>query len=271
MNTTAKPKVHFVHPYLVNPTNPISVNVIGAGGTGSHLVAALGKVNYALNTLNHAGLQVNVFDHDQVESPNFGRTTFNQNELGFNKAVAAINRNNRTYGTNWKAIPKKYEPDISLPPAQAHVANITISCVDTVKARLAIEKILYAKAENSNRYNRDRAIYWIDFGNSRYSGQLLLSTVGDIKQPESTKYEAVPNLISITKEYPDLLLASEKNDPSPSCSFAEALQQQDLFINGLLAGTGASMIWNMLTKGMTIHRGVFLNIENYRMEPIPIT
>jgi len=43
MNTTAKPKVHFVHPYLVNPTNPISVNVIGAGGTGSHLVAALGK------------------------------------------------------------------------------------------------------------------------------------------------------------------------------------------------------------------------------------
>ena len=123
MNSITKQKAHFVHPYLVNPTNPISVNVIGAGGTGSHLVAALGKINFALNTLNHAGLQVRAYDHDLVQSPNFGRTTYNQNELGFNKAVAAVNKNNRTYGTGWKAVPSKYVLDSTLPDAQIQDAN----------------------------------------------------------------------------------------------------------------------------------------------------
>jgi hypothetical protein len=34
MNIT-KPTVHFTDNDLLNPTNPISVNLIGAGGTGS--------------------------------------------------------------------------------------------------------------------------------------------------------------------------------------------------------------------------------------------
>lgn len=35
INTITKTKVHFTDNYLLNPTNPITINLIGAGGTGS--------------------------------------------------------------------------------------------------------------------------------------------------------------------------------------------------------------------------------------------
>ena len=37
---TAKQKIHFTDSDLINPTNPILVNVIGAGGTGSKVLTA---------------------------------------------------------------------------------------------------------------------------------------------------------------------------------------------------------------------------------------
>ena len=35
-----KTKVHFTDNALINPTNPITVNLIGAGGTGSQVLPA---------------------------------------------------------------------------------------------------------------------------------------------------------------------------------------------------------------------------------------
>ena len=64
MNT--KTAVHIVDNYLLNPTNPVTVNLIGAGGTGSHMITELAILNHALTALGHAGLQVNLFDDDIV-------------------------------------------------------------------------------------------------------------------------------------------------------------------------------------------------------------
>ncbi|MGJ1263636.1 hypothetical protein [Pedobacter antarcticus] len=58
---TAKTAVHFTDNYLLNPTNPISVNLIGAGGTGSKVLTALMEINESLIALEHAGLQVSAF------------------------------------------------------------------------------------------------------------------------------------------------------------------------------------------------------------------
>ncbi|WP_316848699.1 hypothetical protein [Pedobacter agri] len=41
----AKKRVHIVYPYLISPTNPVSVNLIGAGGTGSQMLTALARIN----------------------------------------------------------------------------------------------------------------------------------------------------------------------------------------------------------------------------------
>ena len=67
-----KTKVHFTDNLLLNPTNPISVNLIGAGGTGSQMLTSLARMNHALNELHHAGLSVRLWDNDIVTEANLG-------------------------------------------------------------------------------------------------------------------------------------------------------------------------------------------------------
>jgi len=54
------------------------------------------------------------------------------------KSVALINRINCFFGTNWKAVTEKYTEDcLEAAPNQGR-ANLTITCVDTAKARFEI-------------------------------------------------------------------------------------------------------------------------------------
>ncbi|RZM23867.1 MAG: PRTRC system ThiF family protein [Pedobacter sp.] len=259
-----KQKVHIVPQYLLNPTNPVSVNLIGAGGTGSSFLTALARMNYALNELGHCGISVRLFDHDIVEQSNLGRQLFNEYELGMNKAVALINRVNRFFGTNWKAVTQKFE---SVPPARNQLANITISCVDTVSARKEISEFLNGLQDISS--SRDRLMYWLDLGNGRDSGQVWLSTIGEIKQPESKKFKTVGLLSDIFSTYPNLMETQEENN-EPSCSLAQALNRQDLFINSVLSNMGASLLWSMFRLGVLENRGLFLSLGDFRSTPVPI-
>ena len=59
-------KIHFTDRYLLNPRHPVTVFVIGAGGTGSQVITNLARMNMALQALGHPGLHVTVFDPDTV-------------------------------------------------------------------------------------------------------------------------------------------------------------------------------------------------------------
>ena len=80
-----KPK-HYVANYILNPPHELSVAVIGCGGTGSQVLTALGRMNYALRQLGHPGLQVAAYDADIVTEANCGRQLFAEQEIGHNKA-----------------------------------------------------------------------------------------------------------------------------------------------------------------------------------------
>jgi hypothetical protein len=71
-----KPRVHFTYSNFIQPTNPISINLIGAGGTGSQMLTALGRINYALNEMDHPGLSVMLWDDDRVERSKSRQTAF---------------------------------------------------------------------------------------------------------------------------------------------------------------------------------------------------
>lgn len=265
---TIKTAVHFTDNYLLNPTNPITVNLIGAGGTGSQVLTALGRMNHALVALGHAGLQVRLWDNDMVTEANLGRQLFAECELGIFKSVALINRTNRFFGTDWKAESVKFEKNsLDKMPDNAS-SSIFISCVDSVQSRFAIADML--KHLESGSYYLHRPRYALDFGNSRDTGQVILSTVTAIKQPESEKYVTVANLPLITDEYGELLKQSEQQDDTPSCSLAEALDKQDLFINSSLAQMGCSLLWNMFRNGMIEYRGFFLNLQTFHAQPIKV-
>ncbi|TKC01148.1 PRTRC system ThiF family protein [Pedobacter cryotolerans] len=255
-----KTNIHILPAYFLNPTNPISVNLIGAGGTGSQILTALARMNFALLDSVHCGLNVTIFDPDTVEPSNLGRQLFNEHELGMNKAVALTNRVNRFFGTNWKAVAGKFEDC----PKQA---NINITCVDTVSARKKIAGILNDTRALSN--DRDKPLYWLDLGNGRNSGQVWLSTIEEIKQPESKKFNTISTLCDIFETYRGKMESQLENN-APSCSLAQALGKQDLFINSVLANMGASLLWSMFRLGALEQKGFFLNLTDFRSTPVPV-
>ncbi|MBF4491523.1 PRTRC system ThiF family protein [Flavobacterium sp. MR2016-29] len=265
---TEKTKMHFTDPYLISPTNPITINLIGAGGTGSKVLTALMEMNHSLTALGHAGLSVRLWDDDRVTSANLGRQRFAQSEVGLYKSVALINRANRFMGTAWKAETVKFEKDNFGKQPKNTQGSIYISCTDSARSRFEIAEIL--NLLSNRRHHRDMPKYWMDFGNSNSTGQVLLSTVGEIPQPNSEKFETVESLPFVTEEFAELLKESETADDTPSCSVAEALEKQDLYINSALAQMGCSLLWNLFRQGMTANRGFFLNLKDFRTMPIPV-
>lgn len=262
-----KTNVHFLDNDLLSPTNPIRINVIGAGGTGSKIMTALMEINHSLLELDHPGLDVCLWDDDIITSANVGRQRFAESEKGLFKSQAIINRLNRWSGTNWKAETKRFERDFDGKIPDYAGASIYVSCTDTVASRFAISEILH---ELNKKYqnHRDKGRYWLDLGNSKDTGQAVLSTIGRIEQPASKKFKTFETLPSIIEEYGNAMVSSEKEDNTPSCSLAEALSKQDLFINGSIAQLGASLLWNLFRRGMTENRGFFLNLQNFRTQPI---
>lgn len=263
MSQPRLPRIHFTPSYFLQPTNPIIINVIGAGGTGSQVVTALARMNHALIQLGHAGLYVRLWDDDLVTQANMGRQLFASAEVGHNKAVCLIRRINAFFGTNWTALPERYDAKNPV------FANVFITCVDTVSTRIELGKTLGKLTHSGQQYRLDSPYYWLDFGNSQQTGQVVLATVGKHKKPASEKFEVVESLPLVTDEYAHELSAAT-DDNTPSCSLAEALTRQDLFINSTLAQMGCGLLWKLFREGMTPHRGFFLNLSDFRSSPIPV-
>lgn len=256
-----KTKAHFIAPELLNPVNPIEVCLIGAGGTGSQVLTALARMNHSLNSLGHAGFQVRLYDDDVVTQANMGRQLFAASEVDLNKATALIARCNRFFGTQSKAIPHKFTNQCN------SRAAIYISCTDSAASRFEIAQVLTEGRRGKHYDNVPR--YWMDYGNSRQSGQVILATIGDITQPKSELFKTIGSLPFVTEEFGDLLRASDTED-SPSCSLAEALEKQDLFINSTLVQMGCSLLWQLFRNGYTTQRGLFLNLSDFRAVPLAV-
>ncbi|MCO6148917.1 PRTRC system ThiF family protein [Flavobacterium sp. NRK1] len=255
-------KAHFIAPELLNPTNPISVCLIGAGGTGSQVLTGLARMSHSLQQLGHAGFQVSLWDDDIITDANRGRQLFAECEVGLSKATALITRTNRFFGTAWRAVEKAFTVDM----ATGRNA-IYISCVDSAAARFVIAEVLNDLDLSSHRADTPR--YWMDFGNSKDTGQVILSSIRKIKQPKSEKFDTVESLPFVTEEFGKLLRQSN-NDDTPSCSLAEALEKQDLFVNSVLAQMGCSLLWQLFRKGYTEQRGVFVNLGDFRAMPLKL-
>ena len=260
-------RVHYIDNYLINPQHPVTVNIIGAGGTGSQVLPGLARLDVTLRALGHPGLFVTLYDPDIVTEANIGRQLFGYSDMGLNKAQCLVTRINNFFGNDWKAVPDIF-PAMLKNACRDNMANITVTCTDTIKSRLDLWKIL--KSVYIPEYHDDiTPLYWMDFGNTQTSGQVVLGTVPKkIKQPASQLYETVGSLKVITRLVKYARVKEE--DSGPSCSLAEALEKQDLFINSTLAQLGCDILWKMFRKGMIEHHGVFLNLETMKVNPIMV-
>ena len=128
-------RVHYIDNYLVNPQHPVTVNLIGAGGTGSQVLTCLARLDAALRGLGHPGLFVTLYDPDIVTEANIGRQLFGPSDLGQNKAQCLVTRINNFFGNDWKAQPDIY-PTVLKDARRDNLANITITCTDNIKSRI---------------------------------------------------------------------------------------------------------------------------------------
>ncbi|WON93811.1 PRTRC system ThiF family protein [Sphingobacterium sp. UGAL515B_05] len=261
------PKVHFLANELQQPTNPIKINLIGAGGTGSFFLSGLARLNEALTAHGHAGLDVRLWDGDRVSTNNIGRQLFATSEIGLYKSVTLINRINRFFGTSWSAEARYFSNMPNGIQNSELLASIYISCVDNIQTRFDLSTILNNTKQFNNQVNRPR--YWIDLGNSKDTGQIICSTIGHIAQPDSRKFIPVGQLPFITEEFESLLRSGEKDDNTPSCSLVDSLKKQSLFINSTLANLGCDMLTTLLFEGCLMERGILLNLKTRHCRPLP--
>lgn len=260
-------KIHYTDNYLLRPYHPVTVFVVGAGGTGSQVITNLARMDMALQALGHPGLHVTVFDPDIITEANIGRQLFSEAELGQNKAMAIVTRINRFFGSTWVAESCHYPPPVP-DKENPSLANILITCTDNVRSRLDLWRYLKGYRE-TNISNEESPIYWMDFGNAQLTGQVFIGTVRNkIKQPTSDEYMPVPKMNVITEEVK--YSAVKEKDSGPSCSLAQALEKQDLFVNSMLAQVGCDILWKMFKEGRTLYRGAYVNLNTLRVNPIPV-
>ncbi len=263
-------RAHFTHGYLLDPRHPVTVNLIGAGGTGSQALTQLARMNSALTGLGHPGLYVKVYDPDTVSATNVGRQMFFPSDVGQDKAACLVSRVNAAFGTDWEAEGRIFPTQLKT-MSEDDLANIYITCTDNITSRYELAKVLdyLAGATKDKADDHRKPVYWLDMGNARATGQAVVGTIPrSVKQPKSKKFRTVGSLPVVTRY--DGYDGIADRDSGPSCSLAEALHHQDLFINSILAQHGIHLLWVMLRGGFTRHRGLYLNLETLTANPIPV-
>lgn len=239
-------------------TRKIKVVLVGAGGTGSHVLRRLANIHLAMIELGHPeGLGVTVYDPDVVSKTNVGRQAFYPADVGLAKANILVHRCNMLMQTKWEARQEKVTSSTSL-----YATDIVIGCVDNRSSR---KSILAATEKNHG------TMYYMDFGNRAHDGQVILGQVMSKDNERSLKANQGMRLPHAGDLFPELLdEALDDVDDTPSCSLAEALEKQSLFINDTVSNAGMNMLWELLRYGQLSYHGVFVNNKTGRVNPLPI-
>lgn len=207
----------------------IKVLIVGCGGNGSKLLQEISALNMNLVEMGKLGLEIKVYDDDIVEKYNVGRQNFYTSDIGYNKAFVLASRINRSYGDNIEAFQERFNT--------SHIDKnmIIISCVDNVKTRKQIDKVYKKKAN----------FIWIDLGNDRNSGQVILSF-------KDAKDKSLPTCVDL---FPDM----KDNPEEPSCSMRESLKRQSFTINKIIVNFAMKMISELLIDKQIGYSQLFYN------------
>lgn len=235
-------------------TKRVEILLVGAGGTGSRILEKLVCLHRALIAKGHPqGLMVTIVDPNTVSAANIGRQAFYPGDIGCYKADVLVNRANMALGdVRWKSTIARLDTRAGLEPF-----DLVIGAVDNRAARLAILRGL----ENCMSGSR----YWLDTGNRSNDGQVVLGEVPSRKRQTDHK----GRLPHIGELYPGLIdPAAEDPDEGPSCSLAEALEKQSLYINSAVSDFAMNILWNLFTDGQIDTHGAFINLKRMMVTPL---
>lgn len=235
---------HYLRPALGN--RAINVMLVGCGGNGAQMLMGLASLDTALRAISPRSLNVTVVDDDTVSEANLGRQPFYRCDLGNSKAHTLTERINIAHGLQWKAVHGRAPEAVEIDDQ-----DLVISCVDTASARRAIGAAIDTGGRGPD--------YWLDLGNRATDGQFLIGTVrGENRLPTVLEY------------FPELADESIAEDDAPSCSVAEALERQSLFVNRVVSSHALALLFDLLGRGSIGHAGAFINLASGQTVPIPL-
>ncbi|WP_411340353.1 PRTRC system ThiF family protein [Sphingopyxis sp. J-6] len=244
-----EPDRHFLPPGLHD--RALNILLVGCGGNGAQMLMGLAALDTALRAISSRSLQVTVVDDDIVSEANLGRQPFYRCDLGNSKARTLTERINIAHGLNWRAVHGRAPAAIGVDKI-----DIVISCVDTASARRAIGAAMH---------DRDSPpLYWLDLGNRATDGQFLLGC------PKGRYHKDEGRLPTVLESFPELADESAPDDDAPSCSVAEALERQSLFVNRVVASHALALLFDLLGRGSIRHAGAFINLASGQVVPIAL-
>ncbi|RSV44383.1 PRTRC system ThiF family protein [Sphingomonas sp. ABOLE] len=234
----------------------IKLLLVGCGGNGAQMLMGLASLDTAMRAISSRSLDVTVVDDDTVSEANLGRQPFYRCDLGASKARTLVERINLAHGLDWTAVHGRAPGAVDV-----QSFDLLITCVDTAAARRAIGTAIFAEPDF---YNRQPPRYWMDLGNRATDGQFLIGC------PKRSGKDEPRRLPTVLEHFPELADDSIAEDDAPSCSVAEALEKQSLFVNRVVASHALALLFELLGRGSIGNAGGFINLSSGQVAPIPM-
>ncbi|GAP99731.1 ThiF family adenylyltransferase [Leptolyngbya sp. NIES-2104] len=230
--------------------------LVGCGGNGSYMAETIARFCRLLIQQGKRA-QALFFDPQTVEVKNIPRQRFSDAEIGLNKAQSLAARYSLLWGVDICAYPKVFQPDL----LHSHYNWLTliIGCVDDGPARNAIAQSL---EQNSPAQLPKR--WWLDLGNHRESGQVLLGSAPTSKH-FSWAFQTPSHCLTLPSPalvHPEILLPRPDqlvNAPM-SCAEIAMLNAQSQTVNGMCAAIASDYL-NRLLFGQLKKWATYFDLE----------
>ena len=229
---------------------PVTIIMLGAGGTGGHIAPHLYRLLYTLPR----PVKAVIADGDIVEQKNLVRQNFISADLGRNKAQTLAERYATAFGMEARYIPDFIEDEdrlIKLITPERYFQgefSILIGAVDNNKSRRLCHQV-FTKANN---------LIYIDSGNGEYTGQVVCG----VRRNGRTYYKPVG------ETYPDVLLDTDKFPSELSCAQAAVSAPQSIAANIMAAAAVVSYLYNILVLGSVETRSVTFSTKTVNLKPV---
>lgn len=247
----------FAQAAVVFPKDYATLRIIqvGAGGTGSFAALAIARLLYELREAGKA-VELLIVDPDVVERGNIPRSNFCAAEIGSFKAQSLAKRITLAWGFECNYANELFDAEVHLKQSASNYRDLAVivGCVDNHLARREIHRAV----EKLQGYREDEVpnIWWIDGGNGRSSGQVLIGSHSKRTKPDHhfTGTSICKSLPAPSVIHPDLLQPEEKAFVNPevvSCPDRIRRGEQSLNINQRVAVEIGEMLTGMfLTRSL---------------------
>ena len=252
----------------------IKFHLVGAGGTGSFAAQTLARLCYELKEQGKV-VELTIIDPDRVEAGNIPRSNFCQAEIGRFKAQTLAERLSAAWALEIGYANEKldYEKHIKSAGSGYRQMTVLVGCVDNHLARGELHRSL----KEFEPYDSQSApsTWWIDGGNGKFSGQVVIgSTVKkDRVENHFTTAAICRKLPAPTLLHPELLENQEhtlRRTAAPvsaqqqrvSCPELVRLGEQSLNVNSRVAIEIGEMLTQLLLTNSLKRFANYFDLES---------